>query len=68
MILPSLVVIANDTKEGFMSHSIAFVTKGGKSPFEKISKTFLEDPHLFFAKVLPGETIEKTFRKYNNWT
>jgi hypothetical protein len=46
--------------------SIAFVANFGNSPFEKISKTFLDDPTLPFAKVLPKETIELVFRKYDN--
>jgi len=45
--------------------SIAFAAPFGKSPFEKVSKTFLDDPTLPFAQVLPKETIELTFKKYD---
>ena len=45
--------------------SVAFVANFGKSNFEKISQTFLDDPSLPFSKVLPRETIEMTFRKYD---
>jgi hypothetical protein len=54
----------NDAKEGSMS-SIAFESKFGNHPFEKISKTFLDDPTLPFAAVLSKETIELVFRKYD---
>ena len=46
--------------------SIAFHANFGNHPFEKISKTFLDDPTLHFAKVLPKETIELVFKKYNS--
>ena len=45
--------------------NVAFDARFGKAPFEKISKTFLDDPTLPFAKVLPKETIELVFRKYD---
>jgi hypothetical protein len=48
-----------------MSYNVAFDAKFGKHPFEKITKTFLDDPQLPFANVLPKETIELTFRKYD---
>ena len=45
--------------------SVAFAAPFGKSPFEKMTKTFLDDPTLLFAKVLPKETIELVFKKYD---
>jgi hypothetical protein len=45
--------------------SIAFAAHVGKHPFEKISKTFIDDPTLPFANVLSKETIELIFRKYD---
>ena len=45
--------------------NVAFDPRFGKHLFENISKTFLDDPTLPFAKVLPKETIELTFRKYD---
>ena len=45
--------------------NVAFDARFGKNPFENITKTFLDDPTLPFAKVLPKETIELTFRKYD---
>ena len=44
--------------------SIAFAAPFGKSPFEKVTKTFLDDPTLHFTQVLPKEVIEQTFEKY----
>jgi len=46
-------------------YSVAFDSRSGKTPFEKISKTFLDDPKLHFPKALPAETIEMMFRKYD---
>jgi hypothetical protein len=46
-------------------YNVAFDGRFGKCPFEKISQTFLDDPTLPFAKVLPKETIELVFRKYD---
>ena len=45
--------------------SIVFAAPFGKSPFEKVTKTFLDDPTLHFTKVLPKEIIDKTFEKYD---
>jgi len=46
-------------------YNVAFDSHFGKCPFEKISQTFLDDPSLPFAGVLPKEIIESTFRKYD---
>jgi hypothetical protein len=46
--------------------NVAFTAPLRKSPFEQISKTFLDDPTLPFATVLPKEVIELTFKKYDN--
>ena len=35
------------------------------NPFHPISQAFLDDPTLPFAKVLPADVIEATFRKYD---
>jgi len=45
--------------------NVAFDTCFGKYPFEKISQTFLDDPALPFAHVLPKEIIAQTFQKYD---
>ena len=45
--------------------NVSFESRSGKSPFEKISKTFLDDISLPFNDVLPAETIETVFRKHN---
>ena len=49
----------------FIMSSVAFDARFGKNPFEKISQTFLDAPALPFAKVLPKETIDLVFRKYD---
>jgi hypothetical protein len=46
-------------------YNVAFDNRSAKTPFEKISKTFLDDPKLHFPKALPAETIEMMFRKYD---
>jgi hypothetical protein len=46
--------------------SVPFESCFGKGGFTKISRAFLDDPSLAFAKVLPAEVIEKTFRKYDS--
>ena len=46
-------------------YNVTFDARSGKSPFEKISRTFLDDPALHFPKALPAETIEMMFRKYD---
>ena len=45
--------------------SIPFEPAFRKSPFDTINRVFLDDPSLPFAKVLPAETVELTFRKYD---
>ena len=45
--------------------SIAFAPKFCNHPFHPISQAFLDDPTLAFAKVLPAEVVEATFRKYD---
>ncbi len=45
--------------------SIPFEPTFRKSPFEQFNRAFLDDPSLPFAKVLPAETVELTFRKYD---
>ena len=45
--------------------NVAFDDRSGKSPFEKISRTFLDDPALNFPQARPAETIEMMFRKYD---
>jgi len=45
--------------------SIAFAAPFGKSPFENVTKTFLDDPTLPFTRVLSKEVIDKTFEKYD---
>lgn len=45
--------------------SIPFESTFRKNPFEQFSRAFLDDPTLPFAKVLPAEVVESTFRKYD---
>jgi len=45
--------------------TIAFAPKFCNNPFQQISQSFFDDPSLAFAKVLPAEVIEATFRKYD---
>ena len=46
-------------------YNVPFEQHFGNGGFAKISRTFLDDPSLAFAKVLPAEVIEKTFQKYD---
>lgn len=46
-------------------HSVPFKPAFRKSPFEQFHRAFLDDPSLPFAKVLPAETVELTFKKYD---
>lgn len=50
-------------RRAFM-YSVSFDPRSRKSPFEKISKSFLDDASLPFNDVLSAETIETVFRKY----
>jgi hypothetical protein len=45
--------------------SIAFAPTFCNNPFQQFNQSFLDNPSLAFAKVLPAEVIEATFRKYN---
>ena len=45
--------------------TIAFAPKFCNNPFQQINQAFLDDPTLAFAKVLPAEIVEATFRKYD---
>jgi len=45
--------------------NIAFAPKFCNNPFQQISQSFLDNPTLAFAKVLPADVIEATFRKYD---
>lgn len=45
--------------------SIPFEPSFCKNPFDQFSRVFLDDPSLPFSKVLPAETVEATFRKYD---
>ena len=44
--------------------NIAFAPKFF-NPFQQISQSFLDDPTLAFAKVLPADVVEATCRKYD---
>ena len=46
-------------------YNVAFHGQFGKSPFEKISKTFLDEPTLLFPKAMPAETIQLMFQKHD---
>jgi hypothetical protein len=45
--------------------TIAFSPSFCKNTFQQFNRSFLDDPSLPFAKVLPAEVIEATFRKYD---
>ena len=45
--------------------SIAFEAGFCKTPFAQFHRSFLDDPALPFAKVLPAETVEMIFRKHD---
>ena len=45
--------------------NVPFESGFDKGGFAKISRAFLDDPSLAYAKVLPAEVIEMTFRKYD---
>ena len=47
--------------------SIAFSPTFRNNPFHDISRVFLNDPSLAFAKVLPLDVIEGVFRKYESF-
>ncbi len=52
-------------RRAFM-YNVSFDHRFRKSPFEKISQSFLDDPKLHFSKVLPAETIEMVFREHKS--
>ncbi len=45
--------------------SIPFEPTFRKNPFAPINRVFLDDPSLPFARGIPAETVELTFRKYD---
>jgi hypothetical protein len=45
--------------------TIAFSPPFCKNPFQQFSRSFFDDPSLAFAKVLPADVVEATFRKYD---
>ena len=47
--------------------SIAFSPTFRNNPFHDISRAFLDDPSLAFAKVLPLDVVEGVFRKYESF-
>ena len=46
-------------------YSVPFEPTFRKNPFEQFHRNFFDDPSLPFADVLPAETVELTFRKYD---
>ena len=46
---------------------IAFAPKFCNNPFQQLSRAFLDDPLLPFAKVLSAEVVEATCRKYDSF-
>ena len=47
--------------------NIAFAPKFCNHPFQQLSRAFLDDLLLAFAKVLSDEVVEATFRKYDSF-
>ena len=43
---------------------VAFSPSRCNNPFQQFSQSFLDDPELAFAKVLPADVVEATFQKY----